>query len=81
MAQCECLTGCPFFNDRLPDMPAASKLFKQQYCRGDKESCARYKVRQELGPQAVPRDLFPNQTERAIDLIAAASETPTKRSP
>ncbi len=73
MAECECLEQCPFFNDRMASKPATSEMFKKAYCRGDNNRCARYMVFSALGGAAVPADLFPNQVERARDVINAAA--------
>lgn len=71
MVNCESLPGCPFFNDKMANMPSMTALYKKNYCEGgDFEKCARYMVSKTLGKQAVPPDLFPNQTERARELIA-----------
>jgi len=69
MADCPMLSGCPFFHDRMKNMPATSEIYKKNYCRGDNTNCARFMVRQTLGPEHVPEDLFPNQQERAEALI------------
>jgi hypothetical protein len=69
MADCECLEGCPFFNDRMAHKPATSEMFKKAYCRGSNIQCARYIVFSTLGKEAVPIDLFPNQIDRAYDVI------------
>lgn len=66
---CECLTTCPFFNDRMKNMPALSNILKARYCRGDWASCARCMIVQELGRDAVPGDLFPDETERAKEIL------------
>lgn len=68
MQECEKLSVCPFFNDRLGTMPAVSGLLKQTYCLGDKTACARYKVSSAGIP--VPMDLFPNDVERARKLLS-----------
>lgn len=70
MADCECLEGCPFFNDRMESKPALATMMKRQYCRGNYEGCARYMVFSRLGKPSVPADLYPNQTERAQELLA-----------
>jgi hypothetical protein len=67
MAECEKLSKCPFFNDRLQTMPAVSGLLKQTYCLGDKTECARYEVSSAGLP--VPMDLFPNDVTRARKLL------------
>ncbi len=66
------MAGCPFFNDKMAEMPSMTHIFKSRYCLGDSFSCARHMVFQELGSDKVPADLFPNQQDRAKDVIAAA---------
>ncbi|MBI5086421.1 MAG: hypothetical protein HZB13_17735, partial [Acidobacteria bacterium] len=63
--------GCIFFHDKMADMPAMSEIFKDTYCRGDNTSCARHVVFQALGRGNVPRDLYPNDNDRASDLVAS----------
>ena len=70
MPECECLYGCPFFNDKLQTVPAIAKEIKEKYCLGNNELCARYMVFKALGSKKVPSDLFPVQTDRAHKLIA-----------
>jgi hypothetical protein len=72
MADCQCLGGCPFFNDRMQGMDETAGLFKKKYCQGNSADCARFMVFSKLGKPAVPADLFPNQAERARSIIAAA---------
>ncbi len=69
MADCERLSGCPFFNDKMANMPTMANLMKKKYCQGNKLYCARYTVFQKLGREKVPADLFPNQIERALEII------------
>lgn len=70
MAECEMVKGCPFFNEKMADMPAMANMVKRRYCLGDFDKCARYMVLQGLGRGRVPGDLFPNQHDRARTLIA-----------
>ena len=72
MAGCELLPTCLFFNDKMQNMPAVAGLYKQRYCQGDKTLCARYTVFSRLGRPAVPTDLFPNEADRARDILAKA---------
>lgn len=72
MAECECVPKCPFFHDKMADMPSMANMMKKRYCQGDSSVCARWVVRAALGPTAVPIDLFPNQLERAEKLVVAA---------
>lgn len=72
MSECEALEGCPFFHDRMRTMPAVATLVKQRYCLGqDHAQCARYVVKSALGSGQVPADMFPDQIDRAQQLIAA----------
>ena len=73
MADCECLGGCPFFNDRMAGMEATAAMMKRKYCLGDSTQCARYMVFKKLGKPAVPSDLFPSMTDRATAILAAAA--------
>ena len=70
MAQCECLDACPFFNDKMANMPGSAASFKRKYCEGDSSECARFMVFKALGKAKVPADLFPNQVDRAKQVIA-----------
>ena len=72
MAVCEVLERCPFFNDVMTGMPEHAELFKQLYCHGGNDICARYMVFRKLGRDAVPKDLYPNEVSRANTLIAGA---------
>lgn len=72
MADCECLPQCPFFNDLLADTPATADMMKKRYCRGAFEKCARYKVFKAKGREFVPKNLFPNMTDKAEQIINSA---------
>jgi hypothetical protein len=67
--ECENLSVCPFFNDKLPNMPKTASLLKTRYCLGDYNSCARYIVFKALGREKVPRDLWPSEIERAQKIL------------
>ncbi len=69
---CLCLEKCPFFNDRMKNMPSMSEVLKQQFCKGDQSACARYMVFEALGREAVPPNLFPDETDRARAILDAA---------
>ena len=71
MAECELLSTCIFFNDKMAHMPATAELMKKHLCRGTKLECARYMVYQQLGRPKVPPDLFPNDVERAKLIISS----------
>jgi hypothetical protein len=69
MGNCECMSGCPFFNDKMNNMPAMADMYKKKYCQTDYAGCARYMVMKKLGKPAVPADLFPNQKQRALEIL------------
>ena len=72
MADCECLEICPFFNDKMANMPSMADMLKSRYCKGDWADCARHRVFVALGIEGVPIDLYPNQEDEADKLIAAS---------
>ena len=71
MPDCECINACPFFNDKMASMSAIADMMKRKYCQGDNSACARYMVRRTLGKEKVPTDLFPNQVDRARQMVGA----------
>lgn len=70
MADCECLAGCLFFNDKMPDSEGMGAIYKKKYCMGNNADCARYMVFKKLGKAAVPQNLYPNMHDRAKEIIA-----------
>lgn len=70
MSECECLPKCPFFHDKMDNMPAMADIFKHRYCMGDNLSCARHRVFEVLGRGEVPTDMFPNDVQYADTLLA-----------
>ena len=72
MADCECLEGCPFFNDKMSAKPSMANILKKKYCKGEYRACARYMVFSKLGKPAVPPDLYPNEKEKAEAILANA---------
>ena len=75
MADCVCLAGCPFFNDRMKPEEGLGKIYKKKYCLGDSSNCARHMIFEKLGKPAVPMDLYPNMIETAREILAKASVT------
>jgi hypothetical protein len=74
MEQCGSLAMCPFFNVRIAHMPMVSDALKTQYCRGDWTPCARRRLIGHSVP--VPEDLYPDDLDRALQLIATAKQSP-----
>ncbi len=70
MADCDRLATCIFFNDRMEQMPTVAALLKQQYCHGEFETCARFRVAAKLGSTYVPDNLFPEDTAAADRIVA-----------
>jgi hypothetical protein len=48
-------------------MPAVANLLKENYCFEENTACARYQL--SAAGKSVPDDLFPNDTERAEELL------------
>jgi hypothetical protein len=69
MADCELSDTCLFFNDQMADMPSMSSIIKDRYCKGSNTLCARHMVFRVQGREAVPKDLYPSQIERADEIL------------
>jgi len=69
MAECELTEGCIFFNDKMQSMPSMANMYKQRYCKGDFEICARYRVFKAIGRENVPSDLYPNEENKITSLV------------
>ncbi len=67
--ECEKLKGCPFFNEKMQNMPATANGYKRKFCLGDNTNCARYIVSQKLGPVDELKGLFPNQFNRVEEIL------------
>ena len=72
MSKCELIETCIFFNDQMASMPSTSAVYKKVYCEKDFENCGRYLIFKALGREHVPKDLFPNQGDRARSIIDSA---------
>jgi len=69
LGPCRFTPYCPFFNDKLADMPAMAASMKMRFCEGEYENCARYMVLIEHGPKYVPDTLFPANLEQAEQIL------------
>jgi hypothetical protein len=81
MADCESLATCPFFKGKMAIEEEIGKTYRAYYCHGGMAICARYLVLLELGKHSVPPDLYPDQADRAKQIIAAAPKTTPKYDP
>jgi len=70
MTTCEFTETCIFFNELMADMPSSVNVYKQLYCEANFKLCARYMVKQAMGSDSVPLDLFPHQKDRVGKIIA-----------
>jgi len=69
MEKCELTATCIFFNDQMAGMPSTAAVYKKMYCEQDFAACGRYKIFKAIGREHVPKDLFPNQADRAQEII------------
>ena len=67
--KCEKLEGCPFFNEKMKNMPATAAGYKRKFCLGDNSACARFIVSEKLGPIEELKSLFPNQHDRVKQIL------------
>lgn len=72
MPKCELIETCIFFNDQMASMPSTSAVYKKVYCEKDFNNCGRYLIFKAIGREHVPKDLFPNQGDRARSIIDSA---------
>jgi hypothetical protein len=66
---CENLSGCPFYKNKMPVDKGLGELQKMKYCEENKALCARYKVASSIGKENVPFDLYPHMVVRANKVI------------
>ena len=71
MSACELTETCIFFNDQMANMPSTAAVYKKIYCGQDFDKCGRYLIYKAIGRENVPKDLFPNQSDRANEVIKA----------
>lgn len=69
MSECPILKTCPFFNNKIPNMPPELKSYKHKCCLDENLHCARFVVARFLGLTLVPYDLLPNEMDKAEDII------------
>lgn len=69
MNACSRLEACPFFNDKMENMPAMAEIYKSRYCTGTFEECARNRVASAVGPANVPSGMYPNDHDGADSML------------
>ena len=70
MGECDRLSTCIFYTERMDEMPPCAELLKLRYCLGDFEHCARHRVELKLGSTCVPRSLLPDDSALADRIVA-----------
>jgi hypothetical protein len=66
---CRFLEKCPFFLGTLKNMPETAEMWRKRYCHDKWVDCARYKVRNALGPGTVPDSLLPDMQDKVHTLL------------
>jgi hypothetical protein len=69
MADCKYMPECPFYNDRLPDMPERSEFYKMEFCHKRPPTCARFQMHEQLGLKSIPDDIMPKDEDRVKDFL------------
>jgi hypothetical protein len=65
---------CAYFQQKhMQELDGLSSLYRDRYCKGDHERCARNKVAEVFGQTAVPEDLRPNDHAVATEMLAPVS--------
>jgi hypothetical protein len=71
---CEHVADCAFLVRKGATVPLVVEMMKRRYCAHDKEKCARYGLAQQLGLEAVPDTLWPNDGATARKIAETASQ-------
>jgi hypothetical protein len=54
----------------MANMPSMATMMKSVYCQSDPDKCARLMIVKSVGREKVPADLFPNQIDKAKEIIS-----------
>lgn len=66
---CTLIDQCQFLIQNEENMPKLRNMFRERYCLGSFEQCARYQVAMSLGMRNVPEFMLPSQNEWAWQII------------
>ncbi len=69
MEVCEKLEKCPFYQGVMSMEKGLGSMYKKKYCESDKNSCARYMIATQLGPEFVTNKIYPNMVDLAKEMI------------
>lgn len=67
--KCEIDGECYFFQSLIPQQSRMGQIYRERYCEGDRDLCARYRVHMALGEDRVPQSLYPNMEEVADEIV------------
>lgn len=74
MAECKYVPQCPFYHNRMEEIPGTGERIRDQYCRNQPEDCARYKLYELVDHRSVPYNLFPHQRSRVPAILLEKAE-------
>ena len=66
---CERLSFCDFFVSEIK-VESIAKRYKEKYCYSCKDACAIYMVFSAKGNDHIPTDLYPNEYDKALNIIS-----------
>jgi len=66
---CELLSACEFINSEIKSEKIVNR-YKAKYCNNCKDACARYMVARAAGLDSISKELFPNEYDTALGIIA-----------
>ena len=74
--ECPFLSQCDFIRENEAKMPELIHRIQSEYCTKALSRCARFRVRQALGPDALPPLLLPDQLDWARQIIEEYGRDP-----
>ncbi|MBN1674630.1 MAG: hypothetical protein JXR37_26520 [Kiritimatiellae bacterium] len=75
--RCEYLDICPFAGGKMPCDGALLAIYRKHYCLGEYHNCARHLLYAGLGERVLAPHVYPNQHDRARELLGQASQRRT----
>ena len=76
--QCLYIEKCPFLSENQNNFPGLCQKLKNEFCLRNNQDCARLRLRNALGPEAVPLLLMPHQQDWADQILLDAGIIPDK---
>ena len=76
--QCPHVEKCAFFIENRENLPGLCEKLKEEYCLKDNTHCARLRLRNAIGPEAIPILMTPHQHEWADQILSDAGKSPSK---